>query len=68
MPLTDEQIEAQLRALRNERAGYAAQGKHDRARQVDEQIALLSGEPADEPRGRTRLRRAAAAETRTPRG
>lgn len=68
MPLTDEQIEAQLRALRNERAGYAAQGKHNRARQVDEQIALLSGEPAGEPRGRTRLRRAAAAETRTPRG
>lgn len=67
MALTDEQIDAQLRALRNERAGYEAQGKADRARQVDEQIALLSGEPAPDT-GRTRLRRTAAAQTRTRRG
>lgn len=67
MTLTDQQIETTLAALRHERAGYVARGLDARAAAVDEQIALLSGEPADQPHARTRLRRSAGAETRASR-
>lgn len=68
MTLTEQQIETRLAALRRERAGYVARGLDDRVRSVDEQIALLSGEPTDTPRASTRLRRSGGAETRATRG
>lgn len=66
MIATAEQIEAQLAALRRERAGYIARGLDDRVRDVDEQIARLGGAPTDAARrgALTRLRRAAGTQER----
>lgn len=44
--MTDEQREAKIRALLQERRGYVVRGLDDRVAQVDEQLRLLGAQGA----------------------
>ncbi|NUP16561.1 MAG: hypothetical protein HOZ81_10730 [Streptomyces sp.] len=56
-----------IAALLRERAGYKAQGKTDRVRQVDEQLVHYGYEPEkDEPKGRTQAPQQTADQGKPP--
>jgi len=56
-----------IAALLRERAGYEAQGKTDRVRQVDRQLQHYGHKPEkDEPRGRTQVPQQAADQGKPP--